>query len=203
MKRALPWVIGGAIVFAIVHFARDKGMEDPVVPPASETAPAEPTESRVPPARVPPSEPAPSQQEPSTEEAEEAEGADGAAEPAEGSNPFAVLLDQGQAFTDEAAGMQDMSTLDPDDEAYDPLTEARQIFHDFEDDLRGHQPLNPPVFKQLLKKHKERNGDILKRADALRKAGHPEYAADMMGEWSRLYGHYQAQAYGRRPVPTD
>ncbi len=200
MKRALPWAIGGAIVFAVVHFARDKGMEDPVVPPPSETAPAEPTRSRAQPTRVEPNKPAPTQQDPAAEEAEETEEA---AEPAEGSNPFAVLLDSGQAFTDEAAGMQDMSALDPEDDAYDPLTEARQIFHDFENDLRGHQPLNPPVFKQLLKKHKETNAEILRRADALRKAGQPEYAADMMGEWSRLYGHYQAQAYGRRPVPTD
>ena len=200
MKRAAPWVVGAAIVFAVVHFARDKGMVDGVSPEPA----VQPTERPAPPSTKA-SEPSPAEPARGEEPAPSGAAAEDGAEDGEGekANPFAVLLDRGQAFTDEAAAAPDMAGMNPDDEAYDPLTEARQIFHEFETDLLGHQPLNPAVFRQLLKKHKETNGNILRRAEVLRKAGHPEDAADMMGEWSRLYGHYQAQAYGRGPVPTE
>jgi len=131
---------------------------------------------------------------------EEAPGED-AGEPEEGepgSPEFvAYLLDAPDSITAEARQQPVMAEIGPEDVRYDSLVEAAQIFAPFEDTLMETDPLTPEAWKAALETHRERNGGVMKRADFLRRSGHPDQGGEMMVEWSRLYGVYQAKAYGR------
>jgi len=80
---------------------------------------------------------------------------------------------------------------------YDSVVEAQQLFAPFEDTLMETDPLTPEAWKAALETHRERNGGVMKRADFLRQSGYADEGGEMMVEWSRLYGVYQAKAYGR------
>ncbi len=110
---------------------------------------------------------------------------------------FAFLLGDGTTLTEDARTQPDMREIGPDDARYNPLTEAQQLFAPFEDTLRETDPLTPEAWKAALEVHRERNLGVMKRADFLRQSGYPEEGGELMVEWSRLYGIYQAQAYGR------
>ncbi len=116
-------------------------------------------------------------------------------------NPFAVLLESGEALSAEAVVKPKMNEMDPGSTDYDPMVEAHQLFAPFEDTLRAAEPLDPTAWKAALEQHRDRNGGVMRRAEFIRASGYPDKAGDLMIEWSRLYGIYQAQAYGRPPTP--
>lgn len=113
---------------------------------------------------------------------------------------LAALVDRGQPWSDEAMKLPKMRELDPDDPRYDPVSEAQQHFHPYEEALREAQPLDPDKWRSLLTEFKDHNAEVIARAGDLRRAGHPEDAREFMLEYARLQKHYQAQAYGRRAV---
>jgi|GEM_PF-6689070 len=194
---------GVLLMLAINHSRHDEAAEEAataVNAPAAKAAPARSVGAT----RLPEAAPIP---KPMTEEeAAEAEVAaheeDGGGEVSAEDNPLAVLLDRGESLTAEAMQRPDMSTLDAKDDDYDAIDEAHQLFNPFEQTLRAAQPLTPEAWKAAMTEHKEDNGAVIARAGDLRRAGHPEEAGEMMMEWSRLYGLYQAQAYGRAPHPV-
>jgi hypothetical protein len=94
-----------------------------------------------------------------------------------------------------------MASIDPKDARYDPVVEAEQAFHPFEQALIAARPLTPPKWKGLLDQFREQNGKVIGRAGDLRRAGHADDAREFMEEWSRIYGLYQAEAYDRAPPP--
>jgi hypothetical protein len=94
-----------------------------------------------------------------------------------------------------------MRELDPTDPAYDPHVEAQQAFAPMEQDLLAADPLDPSAWREALERHKLRNAGVSKRAQFLLKSGHPELAEDLLIEWSRVYGSWQARAYGRAGPP--
>jgi hypothetical protein len=94
-----------------------------------------------------------------------------------------------------------MESLPVGDPAYSAQIEARQIFAPFEAAMAAAEPLNPGTYKALLSEFKDDNMKVLKRAEWLRKGGHPDAATELITEWGRLFDHYKAQAYGRGPVP--
>ena len=91
--------------------------------------------------------------------------------------------------------------LDLGDPNYDPRIEAQQAFAPMERDLLAADPLDPAAWKAALKIHRERNLGVSKRAAFLRKSGYPDEATELMTEWSRIYGSWQARAYGRAGPP--
>lgn len=117
-------------------------------------------------------------------------------------HPLLALMDSGQSFTADAAKQPDMRGISPNDPKYDPIVDADQLFHGFEEALRAARPLDATRFRKLVGEWKERNRGVLDRAQELRKAGHPEASRAVMEEWSRLWGIYQAEAYGRAPPPS-
>lgn len=117
-------------------------------------------------------------------------------------HPLLALMDSGKSFTADAAAAVDMRSLPAGDPRYDAITEAGQIFAGFEEALRAARPLDAARFRKVGSEWKERNRAVLERAQELRKAGRAEDAKVVMEEWSRLYGIYQAEAYGRAPPPS-
>jgi hypothetical protein len=112
----------------------------------------------------------------------------------------------GSWLTGEAMDEQDMASISPADAAYDPKTEARQLFHPFEMDLRAHQPLEPVRYKQLLGRHKSTNAAALRRVTELNRAGHKVEGKELYQEWSRLFELYRRKAYASqesRPAPAS
>ena len=104
----------------------------------------------------------------------------------------------GDWLTQSAMSEPEMSGLSPDDPDYDASTEARQLFHPFEMDLRAVQPLEPLHYRELLGRHKKTNARALRRVNELRRAGHPAAASRLYAEWSRLFELYRRQAYADR-----
>ena len=132
------------------------------------------------------------------------EGADAAGqieEEAPAGNPFAVFLKRPDALTAGAGEHPPMAALDVADPAYSATVDAQQLFAPFEAGLLAAEPLTPTSYKQVLVEFKDQNMKVLKRADWLRRDGHPDDAAALMQEWGRLFDHYKAQAYGRGAVP--
>lgn len=134
------------------------------------------------------------------------EGSAGAAESVEGRAEAPNSADTGRvpyeldspgSLTQAAREQPLMTEVGPDDVRYDSVVEAAQLFAPFEDTLLETDPLTPEAWKAALETHRERNGGVMKRADFLRQSGFADEAGEMMIEWSRLYGLYQAKAYGR------
>lgn len=112
-----------------------------------------------------------------------------------------ILAAEDGALTAGALDLPRMGALAVDDEGYDPVIEARQIFHPFEQTLLDADPLDPDTWRAAQEQHALRNEGALRRADFLRRSGHPEEARELMLEWSRLNGIWQARAYGRPHRP--
>lgn len=106
-----------------------------------------------------------------------------------------------ESLTEGAMDFPNMKELDPSESAYDPRLEAQQAFAPMEDDLLSADPLGPEDWRQALETHKLRNAGVSKRAQYLRESGHPELAEDLIAEWGRVYGTWQARAYGRAGPP--
>jgi len=106
-----------------------------------------------------------------------------------------------EILTQSAMDFPNMKELDPEDPAYDPRLEAHQAFAPMEKDLLVADPLDPAAWRRALDRHRLRNTGVSKRAEFLRKSGHPQMAEDLMVEWSRVYGTWQARAYGRSGPP--
>jgi hypothetical protein len=100
-----------------------------------------------------------------------------------------------------ALDFPNMKEVDPSDPSYDPRLEAQQAFAPMEQDLMEADPLDPDAWREALETHQLRNSGVSKRAQFLRKSGHPELAEDLMVEWGRVYGSWQARAYGRAGPP--
>ena len=100
-----------------------------------------------------------------------------------------------------ALDFPDMKGLDPTDPAYDPHVEAQQAFAPMERDLLDAEPLDAAAWRGALERHKLRNAGVSRRAQFLRESGHPELAEDLIIEWGRVYGSWQARAYGRAGPP--
>jgi len=114
--------------------------------------------------------------------------------------------DQWGWLTQEAMGEPDMSALSPTDAGYDAKTEAQQLFHPFEMDLRANQPLEPVRYKRLLGQHKGTNAAALRRVTELNRAGHKAQGKELYQEWSRLFELYRREAYAgqeNRPAPAS
>ena len=106
-----------------------------------------------------------------------------------------------ESLTEGAMDFPNMKELDPSESAYDPRLEAQQAFAPMEDDLLAAEPLGPEDWRQALETHRLRNAGVSKRAQYLRESGHPELAEDLIAEWGRVYGTWQARAYGRAGPP--
>lgn len=100
-----------------------------------------------------------------------------------------------------ALDFPNMKEVDPSDPSYDPRLEAQQAFAPMEQELMEADPLDPDAWREALETHQLRNSGVSKRAQFLRKSGHPELAEDLMIEWGRVYGSWQARAYGRAGPP--
>ena len=90
----------------------------------------------------------------------------------------------------QTAGAMDlpaMATMDPKDSRYDPVVEAEQAIHPFEEALVAARPLTPDKWKALLETFRVPNGAVIRRASELRKVGHATDARELMEEWSRIY----------------
>jgi len=94
-----------------------------------------------------------------------------------------------------------MKELDPEDPTYNPKIEARQAFHPMEQTLLEADPLDRQAWRDALSEHKLRNAGVSKRAQFLRQSGYPDAAQDLLEEWGRVYGSWQARAYGRAGPP--
>ncbi len=180
-------------------------------PDSSERDSEEPVESPVLPYEAPPgssgsgtseAEPSKEDQEPPTDPLD---AVDTAAD--ELSPDLRAMIEHGGPYTDEAMERPVMKELEPADPDYDPIAEAHQTFHAFEQTLLAADPLDSVSWKAALAEHQERNAGVMRRADFLRRSGHSDDARDLMLEWSRLYGIYQARAYGRPattfPLPEE
>jgi hypothetical protein len=208
IRWAVTLVLG--IVMALV--ASKLLREDEVEPPPAAEAPAS-TEARSrtitlsaesprgpslePPPKAPGIPPGDTDSEAADAESPEADEPDGTPPEADPSDHAPFLVDAPESLTAEARRRPLMSEIGPNDVRYSSITEAHQIFAPFEDTLQEADPLTPDLWKAALETHRERNAGVLKRADFLRRSGYPEEAGEMMVEWSRLYGLYQAKAYGR------
>jgi len=106
-----------------------------------------------------------------------------------------------EPLTDGATDFPNMKEIDPGESAYDPRLEAQQAFAPMEEDLLAADPLGPEDWRQALETHRLRNAGVSKRAQYLRESGHPELAEDLIAEWGRVYGTWQARAYGRAGPP--
>ncbi len=118
-------------------------------------------------------------------------------------NPFAGFVDDGSPLTESAMTQRVMSELTGGEQDYDPVTEARQRFHEFEIDLLAAAPLSPESWRQVTAEHRDELKDVFKRSMALTSDGHPDEARALIEEWNELQGKYQAQAYGRAPQPVE
>ncbi len=118
-------------------------------------------------------------------------------------HPLAAMVEDGSPITEAARREPKMSEMDPADDRYDPIVDAQQLFAPFEDTLLAAPELTPAVWKAALEQHQDRNLGPMRRAEFLRESGQAEAGGDLMLEWSRLYGHYQARAYGRTPPPIE
>jgi hypothetical protein len=106
-----------------------------------------------------------------------------------------------EPLTEGATDFPNMKEVDPSESAYDPKLEAQQAFAPMEEDLLASDPLDPEAWRQALETHRLRNAGVTKRAQFLRESGHPELAEDLIVEWGRVYGTWQARAYGRAGPP--
>jgi hypothetical protein len=200
--------MAGILVVLAVLSGRDEEPEAPaanpaVTQPAAERPASSRPATRATATRRPEAPPGETTAEQDAEAEVQAHADDGGGEVPAEDNPLAVLLDRGEPLTAQAAAKPDMAELGPDHDDYDAIDEAHQLFHDFEEALRASQPLDPTAWKDALAEHKETNAKVIARAGELRREGHPDEAHDLMTEWSRLYGLYQAQAYGRAPHPVS
>ncbi len=98
-------------------------------------------------------------------------------------------------LTADAMNQPKMAALPTADPSYDGTLEARQLFHDFEVDLRAADPLNPTNYRDLISRHKARNAATLRRVMELREEGRDQAATDLFQEWSRLFELYRKLAY--------
>jgi hypothetical protein len=112
-----------------------------------------------------------------------------------------VLPSTFESLAQEALEFPNMKEIDPSDSSYDPRLEAQQAFAPMEQDLMEADPLGPETWREALEAHQLRNSGVSKRAQFLRKSGHPELAEELMVEWGRVYGSWQARAYGRAGPP--
>ena len=173
-------------------------------PEDSSTASQDPTETSGPAevAEAPSRGRVPSQAEPEETEEDPTDRSDVPEDAAEELPPeLRAMVEGGGPYTDEAMEYPVMKELELTDPHYDPVTEARQTFHAFEQTLLAADPLDPVSWKAALAEHQVRNAGVMRRADFLRRSGQEEDARDLMLEWSRLYGIYQARAYGRPTTP--
>ena len=100
-----------------------------------------------------------------------------------------------------ALDFPDMKEIDPADPSYDPRLEAQQAFAPMEADLLAADPLDSVAWRDALERHKLRNLGVSKRAQFLRESGQPELAEELVLEWGKIYGTWQARAYGRAGPP--
>jgi hypothetical protein len=196
-SSTLPWMAAGlAAILAALFFLRGDPEPEPVV----ETPRMATTAARA---------KAPQMRTPdhsrtvvlATEEQPEADGTEAPeADAAPPENPFEPFLDAPEPLTSGHDEYPNMAELAPDDPEYSPVAEAHQLFAPFEAALIAQEPLDPNKYKALITEFKDQNLKVLKRAEWMRKSGHPDVAGEMIGEWGRLFDHYKAQAYGR---PAD
>ena len=104
-------------------------------------------------------------------------------------------------LTEGAMAHRRMVELTPEDSSYDARLEAQQTFQPMEQTLMDLDSLSPETWREALEIHRLRNAGIPRRAEFLRKSGHPDAAEDLLLEWSRVYGTWQARAYGRSGPP--
>ena len=186
----------------------EMGGGEPVVEQANEP--------RATPASAPDGGPAPgpddSSSPPPSTDLPESAGAEIDAQAEHSEAPTEALSDDedlswdGSWLTQEAMGEPDMSALSPTDAGYDAKTEAQQLFHPFEMDLRANQPLEPVRYKRLLGQHKGTNAAALRRVTELNRAGHKAQGKELYQEWSRLFELYRREAYAgqeNRPAPAS
>jgi septal ring-binding cell division protein DamX len=101
----------------------------------------------------------------------------------------------GDWLTSTAIEQPVMSQLAATDPSYDGATEARQLFHPFETDLRAADPLDSDRYRALLSKHKSSNAATLRRVMDLQSEGRSQDATALYEEWSRLFELYRKQVY--------
>lgn len=121
----------------------------------------------------------------------------------EDENPFQDFVDAGQPLTAAAMKDPDMRSMTGDEDAYDPVTEARQRFNELETDLLAEVPLTPESWRAVTAAHQDDVKGVFQRAKALTDAGNNDEARELLEEWAELQGKYQAQAYGRAPQPVQ
>ena len=115
--------------------------------------------------------------------------------------PVDGLQEDYRALAIGALDFPDMKAIDPADPSYDPRLEAQQAFAPMEADLLASEPLDSVAWRDALERHKLRNLGVTKRAQFLRESGQPELAEDLVLEWGKIYGTWQARAYGRAGPP--
>jgi len=115
--------------------------------------------------------------------------------------PVDGLQEDYRALALGALDFPDMKAIDPADPSYDPRLEAQQAFAPMEADLLAADPLDSGAWRDALERHKLRNLGVSKRAQFLRESGQPELAEDLVLEWGKIYGTWQARAYGRAGPP--
>lgn len=141
---------------------------------------------------------------PPPEEQGSASPSDDSSEPGDDSSSEDPVPPLPEDYTPLAEGALDFPTmkeLDPTDPSYDAKIEAQQTFHPMEQTLLAADPLDPSAWRKALEQHRLRNAGIAKRAQFLQKSGHPGEAEDLIMEWNRVYGTWQARAYGRSGPP--
>lgn len=89
-----------------------------------------------------------------------------------------------------------MAGLSPEDPGYSPVIDARQSFYALEKELPAARPLTPEAWEQVVGRNPQLTTPGVARAAALRDAGYPEQAEQLMREWSRLLSSYRAEAHG-------
>jgi hypothetical protein len=116
-------------------------------------------------------------------------------------DPVDGLQEEHRSLAMGALNFPDMKSLDPDDPSYDPRLEAQQTFAPMEADLLAADPLDSVAWREALERHKLRNLSVTKRAQFLRQSDQPEAAEELVLEWGKIYGTWQARAYGRAGPP--
>ena len=185
---ALAILLLGTLLYQLWGPASDPTAPEPATPALTVVEPAPPARETAPP--------------PPVIEAGEID----TAEPERGvREQLRELASGGGALTEGVMELPVMGELPADDERYDPAVEAQQIFHPFEQTLLQADPLDPDSWRAAQEQHALRNERSWRRADFLRRSGYTEEASDLMLEWSRLNGIWQARAYGRphRPGGED
>ena len=95
--------------------------------------------------------------------------------------------------TTDAFDHPDMREMDPIDERYDPVVEAQQRFHAYENAIAARAPMDRDTWTAVRAQFRPAHEAMLERSVELSQAGHGDESESLLIEWSMLESEHERE----------